>query len=181
MNVRRLAATAPLLFAVALGCATSSPPTASCPQGPELLSDPRAMRAHADAALARDEHDLAYRYLVLIEALHPESEESDAAYPVAAALFKRAWWKHRHTKPDAIWLGAEPAFLFHWLGTFYGDGQEFPKREADALFVGMPHGFLVDFETWAKPQPRISQWKITAEEDNGIIEAVSAEREKTAR
>jgi hypothetical protein len=187
-------------LAAALGCATASdPPGAHTRPGPpgalpatpapsavavpdpavdlsafELAHAPAALRAQAERAIDARQPDLAYRYLAALHALHPRSPEAAEAFPLAAALFKRAYDRHRFTDPGSIWVRAEPAFLFHWLGSFYEDGS--PEEAAKALLLGASYGLFREFEAFAASDPRMRGWKLSVRDDNGIIEAVSARR-----
>ena len=158
----------PAVLASVVGCALP----ARHAVGPELSPPPAVLRARADAALEAGDPDLAYRYLALIHALHPESPEDAEAFPVAVRLFKRAYHRHRFTDPGSLWVRAEPAFLFHWLGSRFGE--EFPQSEVEALLLGMPYDFFRDFEAFAAREPAMSRWTVRVQDDNGVIESVAA-------
>jgi hypothetical protein len=72
-------------------------------------------------------------------------------------------------------LGCATLGAGEWLGSFYADAA-FPQREAEFLLVGMPVGFLRDFEAFAAARPELARWAVTAEDDNGIVESLSARR-----
>ena len=165
-----------LLFAIALGCASPARGPDACPKSvDEVLGSPALLREQADAALADDDSELAYRYLALIETLHPESAESRALFPAAAKLFKRAYFRNRIAKPDSVWTRAEPAFMFHWLSGFFRDAKEFPQREVDELFLGMPVILYDEFLAYAKERPKyFSRWETRVTDDNGRIQSVIA-------
>lgn len=142
----------------------------------EVLGDPALLVDQADAALAREDWPLAYRYLALIHTLHPESEENDAMYPVAARLFRRNWFRSRYTAPQSVWHTSEPVFMFQWLAEYFpeqADGS-FPQKRAEQLLVGMPYRFAGYWDDYARSRPKLARWKITASEDNGIIDALTA-------
>lgn len=167
----RRASLVPFAFLGALlGCGS---PSGQSDAGPELARPPAVLRARADAALEAGDADLAYRYLALIHALHPGSPEDAAAFPIAVRLFKRAYDRHRITDPGSIWVGSEPAFVFQWVGSYFGPAA-FPQAEVNALLLGMPHGFFRDFEAFAARQPAMRAWTIEVEDDNGIIRSVAA-------
>lgn len=136
--------------------------------------DPAVLLADARVALAASDFDLAYDRLSRIRALHPDSAEAGEAYPLAAAVFKRAWYRDRYQNPGSRFHSSEPVFMYEWLGSYF-DG-EFPQPQAEQLFLGMPHDFFDRFQEWARGRAAIEAWKISAPEDNGRIEAVSAER-----
>ena len=173
----------PVLLLIAIGCAgpASGPIGAvgsagSCPKGiDEVLASPALLREQADAALAKDDPELAYRYLALIEQLHPESPESRELYPAAAKLFKRSYFRNRVGKPDSGWTTAEPAVMFHWLSGFFRDAKEFPQREVDELFLGMPVTLYDEWQVYAKERPKyFSRWETRVTDDDGRIESVIA-------
>jgi len=53
-------------------------------------------------------------------------------------------------------------------------GDEFPQREAEVLFRGMPYPFFQSFESFSRSAPEAQVWRVRASEDNGIVNAVSA-------
>jgi len=177
MNRRRRG---PLRLAVsvllALGCASQSGGTGSCPKSSqEVLGSPALLREQADAALASDDSELAYRYLALIETLHPESAESRELLPAAAKLFKRAYLRNRIAKPDSVWTRSEPAFMFHWLSGFFRDPEKFPQAQVDDLFLGMPVTLYDEFRDYAKSRPKyFGRWEMRVTDDNGRIQSVIA-------
>jgi hypothetical protein len=132
------------------------------------------LREQADAALAENDSELAYRYLALIETLHPESPESRELFPAAAKLFKRGYFGNRISKPDSVWTTSEPAFMFRWLSVFFRDAAAFPQPQVDALFVGMPVTLYDEFVVYAKARPKhFAHWEMRVTDDNGRIESVS--------
>ena len=163
------------LLVTALACASQSRGPDACPKGiAEVLGSPALLREQADAALADDDSELAYRYLALIEALHPESAESRELFPAAAKLFKRAYFGNRISQPNSVWLTSEPAFMFHWLSFFFRDEEAFPQPQVDTLFVGMPVTLYDEFNIYAKNRPKyFSRWEMRVTDDNGRIESVS--------
>ena len=177
----------PVLLLIAIGCASpAGSPAASpvgavgspgaCPKGvDEVLASPALLREQADVALKQDDPELAYRYLALIEELHPESPESRELYPAAAKLFKRSYFRNRVGKPDSVWTTAEPAFMFHWLSEFFRDAKEFPQQQVDVLFVGMPVTLHDEFLIYAKGRPKyFSRWETRVTDDDGRIQTVIA-------
>jgi hypothetical protein len=154
------------------GCAANS--TASAPCG-EALGDPERLLELARAADAERNVELTYRYIALIHILHPGSGKSREVFPLAARAYRLSWAPHR-TELDSIWVTSEPRFMIAWLAGFFQDGQPFPQEQMDALFVGMNYGLFREFLAYAQNHPRISQWEITAEKDNGIVEKVSGSR-----
>jgi hypothetical protein len=166
------------LLVAALGCASGGPQTGGCPASAgQVLADPALLREHADAALREDDPELAYRYLALLQTLHPDSAESRELYPAAAKLFKQAYFRNRISKPSSVWLTSEPAFMFQWLASFFRGAQEFPQEQVDLLFVGMPLPVFQEFESFARSRPAVfDRWQLRAAEDDGKIEAVTGTR-----
>ena len=153
---------------MAFGCTTLSPQPSACPQSiGEVLAKPSLLREQADAALADGNLELAYRYLALIETLHPDSAESRELFPAAAKLFKQAFFRNRISHPDSIWLTSEPVFMFQWLAIFFQGEGDFPEQQVATLFVGMPLSFYDDFAAFAKQRPALSRWQMRAKEDDG--------------
>ena len=167
--------TAVCLALGALGCAAiSGAPAASAPCT-EVLRDPDQLLELANAATAAGDVELAYRYVALIHILHPDSEKNREVFPLAARLYRRSWAPHR-TELDSIWTTSEPRFMIAWLAGFFQDGKEFPQEQMDVLFLGMSYDLFRDFLAYAKDRPLVSQWVITAEKDNGIVEKISGSR-----
>jgi len=164
-----------LLFAIALGCASPARGPDACPKSvDEVLGSPALLREQADAALAADDSELAYRYLALIETLHPASAESRELFPAAAKLFKRGYFRNRISKPDSVWTTSEPAFVFRWLSLFFRDAEAFPQQQVDTLFIGMPVTLYDEFSSYAKSRPKyFARWEMRVTDDNGRIESVS--------
>lgn len=154
-----------LLLAL-LGCAASTPCT-------EVLRDPDQLLEAANAAIAERDLALAYRYVALIHILHPESAQSRDAFPLAARLFRKNYMRHR-TELDSIWVTSEPRFMISWLAGFVRDGETFPKEPMDALFVGSNYGLFREYLAYAQNHPRLSQWVVTAADDNGIVQEIQA-------
>ena len=176
MTVRIAARLCAALFAalVCSGCATLLGSPESRPVA-EVLDDPARLKQLAEAQIARQNYELAYRYVALIHILHPDSPENRDAFPLAAALYRKSWAPHR-TELDSIWTTSEPLFLFAWLAGFFPDAKEFPQAQVEALFLGMNGGLLRDFLAYAKPRPYIAQWTISVEKNNGIVEKISGSR-----
>lgn len=147
----------------------------------EGLASPAFLRDRAHAIirgapkqLSLDGARAAYRRLALLRQLHPDSAEAAAEFPLAALLFKRIWHQTRYREPDSAWVVAEPGFMFHWLSSFF-EGTTFPHEQADALLVGMPYPFFVEFQEYARSRPALAGWSFEAEEDNGTVRGVRAE------
>lgn len=151
--------TVSLLLLLATGCAT-------------LGGEARRLRDEADALLQAREEEAAYRKMALIRTRHPESPEAREVFPAAALVFKRHWWRNRHTDPDSPWLTEEPRFLFAWLESLAGDA--FPQSEAERLLLGMPYGFYEAYAAFAAQSPKLGRWQLAVEKDNGILEAITA-------
>ena len=154
------------LLLAALGCATSKPCT-------EMMRDPVELRAAADTAIAEQDLELAYRYVALIHTLHPQSAQSREAFPLAARLYHKNYSAHR-SELDSVWVTSEPRFMIAWLATFFREGGEFPKAEVDALFLGQNYALFRDFLAYAANHPRLSQWTVSAVDDNGVIQEINA-------
>jgi hypothetical protein len=176
MRGRLLSSTLTTLLVAAFGCASRSSAPDSCPKSIEgVLGSPALLREQADVALADDDSELAYRYLALIETLHPESMESRELFPAAAKLFKRAYFRNRISKPDSVWLTSEPAFMFQWLSLFFRDAEAFPQQQVDILFVGMPVSLYEEFHDFAKRRPKyFAHWEMRVTDDNGRIDSITA-------
>jgi hypothetical protein len=166
-----------VLFIAALGCAALSgepkqreATSAACT---EVLRDPALLLELANAAIAEQDLELAYRYVALIHTLHPESEQSREVFPLAARLFKKNYMRHR-TELDSIWVTSEPRFIIAWLARFFRDGGEFPQQQVDALFLGLNYGLFRDFLAYAESHPRLSRWAVSAKDDNGIVYEITA-------
>jgi hypothetical protein len=152
------------LLAGLLGCASW-----------QALVDPAGqLLDRAREALDRKDLDAAYRDLAEIRRRYPDSAESRDAFPLAAGIFQRGYYRDRYARPDSPWLTSEPGFMLDWFASLL-EGQTFPQAEAEALFVGMPYGYFRDFLAWAETRPEPSRWTIVAVDDNGIIETVTAE------
>ncbi len=176
MRGRLFRGTLTTLLVAALGCAGHSSPPASCPESlAGVLGSPALLREQADAALADDDAELAYRYLALIETLHPDSPESRELFPAAAKLFKRAYFRNRISKPDSVWVTSEPSFMFQWLSLFFRDAEAFPQQQVDILFLGMPVSLYDGFRDYAKRRPKyLARWEMQVTDDNGRIESITA-------
>jgi hypothetical protein len=141
----------------------------------QALVDPAGRRLEqAREALARNDLDAAYRDLAEIRRRHPESAASREAFPLAAAIFQRSYYRDRYARPDSPWLTSEPGFMLDWFASLL-DVPTFPQAEAEALFVGMPYGFFRDYLALAGTRPELARWAIVATDDNGIVEQVMAE------
>jgi hypothetical protein len=165
-----------MVLLMALGCAGPVAGPGACPPGSDaVLASPALLREQADAALAKNNPELAYRYLALVEQLHPKSTEARELYPAAAQLFQRAYFRNRVGSPDSVWTTAEPAFMFHWLSEFFRDAKAFPQREVDLLFLGMPVTLYDEFLVYAKGRPKyFGRWETRVTDDNGRIQSFIA-------
>jgi hypothetical protein len=163
------------MAAGAIGCATLSGAPATSAPCSDVPRDPDQLSALAEAASAEQNWELAYRYLALIHILHPESEKNRELFPAAATLYRRSWAPHR-AELDSIWTTSEPLFMYAWLAGFFSDGGEFPQEQMNALFFGTSYSLFRNFMEYAKARPRVSQWVITAHEENGIVDQISGSR-----
>lgn len=134
-------------------------------------SEAKTLRDDADRLLETQDLEPAYRKLALIRIQHPESPEAREVYPVAAAIFKRMWWRNRYTNPESPWLTEEPAFLFGWLESFADEA--FPLEQAETLLLGMPMNFYQQYESYAADSTVLASWPIAVEKDNGIVVSIS--------
>jgi hypothetical protein len=125
----------------------------------------------ARLAIERKDLDGAYRELAEIRERHPDSPESREAFPLAASIFQRGYFRDRFSRPDSPWLTSEPGFMLDWLASLC-EASAFPQAEAEALFVGMPYGFFREYLALAETRPELSRWAVRAADDNGIIEAI---------
>ena len=161
-----------IITAGALGCATLSGAPAESTSCSDALRDPDKLQALAEAASRDQNWELAYRYLALIHIFHPGSEKDRELFPAAATLFRRSWAPHR-AELDSIWTTSEPQFVYAWLAGFFRDGGEFPQAQMDGLFVGTSYSLFRNFARYAQDRPQISRWKISAEDENGIVTEVT--------
>jgi hypothetical protein len=173
MKTRGAALIAALFVATGgLGCAALSGSSATSAPCADALRDPDELQALAEAAGRDQNWELAYRYLALIHILHPGSEQDRASFPAAATLFRRSWAPHR-AELDSIWTTSEPLFVYAWLAGFFRDGGEFPQEQMDVLFVGTSYSLFRNFARYAQDRPQISRWRISAEDENGIVTKVT--------
>ncbi len=154
-----------LLVAV-LGCAASTPCT-------EVVRNPAQLLEAANAAIAENDLELAYRYVALIHVLHPESTQNRDTFPLAARLFHKNYARHRY-EVDSTWVRSEPRFMISWLAGFFEDDKEFPQESVDGLLLGANYGLFREFVAYAQSHPRLSQWVVTASDDNGIVQEIRA-------
>jgi hypothetical protein len=154
-----------------LGCAVLSGTPATSTPCAEALRHPDKLQALAEAESRDQNWELAYRYLALIHILHPGTEQDRELFPAAATLFRRSWAPHR-AELDSIWTTSEPLFVYAWLAGFFRDGGEFPQPQMDVLFVGTSYSLFRNFVRYAQDRPLISRWKISAEDENGIVTRV---------
>jgi hypothetical protein len=161
-----------LIGAGVLGCAGLSGAPATSAPCVDVMRDPEKLHALAEAAAAEQNWELAYRYVALIHIFHPGSEQDRASFPAAATLFRRSWAPHR-AELDSIWTTSEPLFIYAWLASLFVDGRDFPQQEMDTLFVGTSYSLFRNFLGYAKDRPHLSRWRISAEDDNGIVTKVT--------
>lgn len=181
MKARSAARIAAVLITTgALGCAAFSAGSATSAPCVAALRDPDTLQALSEAASAEQNWELAYRYLALIHILHSDSEKNRELFPAAATLFRRSWAPHR-AELDSIWTTSEPLFVYGWLAGFFSDGGDFPQHQMDALFVGTSYSLFRSFLGYAKDRPHISQWAISAEDENGIVTKVTGSRAEPPR
>lgn len=139
-----------------------------------LVNPAGRLLEQAREAIERKEFDTAYRDLAEIRKRYPGSAESREAFPLAAGIFKSSYLRQRHTQPDSPFVRSEPGFMLDWFAAFLA-GPDFPQAEAEALFVGMPYGYFREYLALAESRPELSGWAIRAQDDNGIIETITAE------
>ncbi len=191
MTVRAL----PLLLVTSIGCAALSgesacpevagetlvavPPEGVKPTCSEARLDAQALYERAVAELKQNQPERGYRSLALIHIQYPQSEPDREVFVLAARVFQRSYFRHR-AEPGSVWVGSEPQFMFGWLAQFFREGDEFPQRQVDALFLGMHYGMFRDFLAWAKENaaqpPGLSRWVLSAGKDDGIVYSVTAVR-----
>jgi hypothetical protein len=133
----------------------------------------RALVAEAESAFARGDFETSYARAAEVRRAHPASAERDRAFALACGSWKPLYHRSRYVDPDARWVATEPAFLFDWLASYFGEAS--PEEPARVLFVGTPRGVLRDFEAFAHARPELSRWRLVARDDNGVIREVTAE------
>lgn len=148
-----------VLVGLAMGCAHLT------------LGGPATLLDDAKAAMAKNDPVTAYGLLKRIATEYPDRPESREAFPLAADCLKALYYAHRVPDPESVWVTSEPEFMFHWLARYFNGA--FPEQEANALFAGLSYEVFARFLHFAKSDPKLSRWKLTAEDDNGIVYAVS--------
>jgi hypothetical protein len=128
----------------------------------------------SEAAYARGDLETAYARAKQVRLEHPESRHRDQAFALACGSWKLLYERNRHVRPESPWVVSEPAFLFDWLASYFGETS--PEEPANVLFVGVNYGVFRDFEAFARGRPALSGWRLVARDDNGIIREVTAER-----
>jgi len=191
--IRTAARCLPILLVSLVGCAAlsrmapcpdaGSPPAVAVPaEGvkptcAETRLSAQELLDHAVSEVQRGDFERGYRSLALIHIQYPESEQDTEAFPLAARVFRKNYLHHR-SEPGSVWISNEPRFMFAWLARFFRADQPFPQREVNAMFLGLHYGMLRDFLAYAKEnesdRPELSRWKLPAEEDNGIVESITA-------
>lgn len=143
--------------------------------------DAQALRARAEEAVRREDWEAAYGHLRTLRARHPARPETAEAFPLAAVLYRKLYYRDRYRAPDPVWLTSEPDFVFDWLASLH-DGDAFPGDAVRALLVGMPFPFAQRYAAWAAQHPATARWELEVVEDNGIVESVTGRpAEATAR
>jgi len=170
---------AAVLLAVLATLPSAGVPGCARPAAPWSSDRPAARLAEARAAVSEDDLPAAYRALKEIRERHPESAEADEAYPLAAGVFKALWRRTRYREPDSVWHTTEPEFMYAWLADFYRGGT-FPREPVETLLLGLPWSFSQRFLAWAETRPETARWEHDVVEDNGIVEAVTAEPASSA-
>jgi hypothetical protein len=138
-----------------------------------LVNPAGRLLAEGRTALEENDHETAWRRFAELRTRHPDTPECREAFPLAAAIFKFRYLRDRHARPDSPFVTTEPRFMLDWLAA-YLEGPEFPRAEAEALFLGMPYGFFRDYLALAEGRPQLARWALRAEDDNGIIESIAA-------
>lgn len=126
----------------------------------------------AKAAVERRDLPAAWAELSGIRRRHPDSAAAREAFPLAAAVFQRLYFRERLDR-HSTWMQTEPAFMLDWFASFFA-GDAFPEVQARALFVGMPYGYFQEYLALAATRPALARFDTSAREDNGIIEGVDA-------
>jgi hypothetical protein len=134
----------------------------------------RELVAEAEAAYTRSDFETSYARAKAVRLDHPASPERDQAFALACASWKLLYHRDRYASLDSPWVAIEPAFLFDWLASYFGEAS--PEEPARLLFVGVPYGVYRDFEAFARKRPDVSRWALRVEDDNGIVRQVTAER-----
>jgi hypothetical protein len=138
------------------------------------LNPPRRILDQAYSAIEERDLDTAYERLAKLRTRYPDSAESREGFPYAASIFKRGYFQTRHADPASHWVTTEPRFMLEWF-LDYCHGPDFPQAEAEALFVGMHAGYFRELLASAETHPHLMRWTIRAEDDNGIVEALTLE------
>lgn len=152
-----------LLLAVAAGLACSH-------LGRGADEAPLALREQAERAFVRRDWEAAWMPLRTLREAYPDHPETADAFPLAAAVYKRLYYRDRFADPDSAWIRSEPDFLFQWLESFYPDGA--PEAQALAMLRGLPLSFARRFLAWKQTRPALARWELEVSEDNGIVNAV---------
>lgn len=143
------------------------------------VDGPADLRREAEEDLEARRFEEAYHHLAAIRRRFPESPESAEAFGRAAWLYRKIWYRYRFAEEQGErWRGEERDFMFDWLASECASS--FDRRKANALLVQMPWSFWQGFRSYAEGEPRLSQWRLEAVEDNGRIEAVRVEAAEPA-
>lgn len=177
MAMRKTLRGAPLLAALAFGCATAAPPApapvaalASGDAVEQVLERPDLLFQRAEAHRAAQRPDLAYRYYALVHQLHPTSKEDAEAFLWAARLGKHKAAVNLYPDRNSIWVEAERAFVYQWFEEIVRE--RFSEQHAQALLVDASYDLARHFLAHAKTRPALARWQIAVEEDNGRVFAV---------
>lgn len=169
--VLRAGLAAVALATLGVGCA----PLAFLPG----VDGPADLRRQAEEDLEARRYEDAYAHLAAIRRRFPGSPESGEAFERAAWLYRKIWYGYRFAEEEGErWRTAERRFMFDWLASECASS--FDRRKANALLVQMPWSFWQGFRSYAEGEPRLSQWRMEAVEDNGRIEAVRVEAAEPA-
>ncbi len=175
IRTARLSTFSSVVLLAALGCVSFSGDRNSCPKSiEEVLGDPKLLREEADGALADRDPELAFRYLALLETLHPDSPDSQELFTAAVKLYKQGYRRNRIGAPDSAWMNYEHTLMYLWLSRFFTSPDAFPQEQVNLLFLGMPLNFFDEFAAYAQARPRLFQfWKFEATADDGKVETVT--------
>jgi len=174
-------ALAALLVAVGCGESSETAPPVEPVRAAERVSVPEAAEL---LEKARDEIEVerfeeAYPHLKAIHENHPNSLEDVTAFTLASRIVGRAYRRDRYADPESRWMTTERLYVYDWLATFVWS--EFPRERVEDMLVRTPWSYAQLFVAWAEGQPRMAQWEMRVEEDNGLVERVTAvRREGTA-
>jgi hypothetical protein len=154
-------------------------PLAGCQQLGLASDEPGRLLEEARANLEQKDLEAAYPHLRRIRTEYPESPECDAAFPLAAGIWKELWYRDRYARPDSAWRTSEAEFMLQWLASYFEGAEEFPRKQVNDLLRSMPYSFYQEFAAYAAAHPQMSSWVLQAEDDDGRIRSVSGKRAQT--